>query len=485
MSSGLFIQQNLYLKGKDFHRLSQLETPFNKNFTFKVHDQIFKLTKEEAFLITPNLFLQIQNNKAFLEIPLPSNQLISSDELITAFTSLISLFSTSVKIEINNSNLKIYNYFADQLQNSFLQNLCRQVTVNKSQFFEFTSMMFSGASHKALSSLNDFSIYFGKHEFQCNKLFSSCLSNSIFQLVLVAPSLTECHFDEIKDQRILNSLFNILKGIPFEISNIPPDDLIQSFNLIGCSFEIDFRSFDDLISFVSSPSSHLQKELYDKSIELITSNFDQMTTKHIQQLSFQNIHSLMIHQSLKLQSETFLFNLFKEDERKLLLFQFVKFPYLDFSSLKSFFQNFDFNEINFELFNKFKELIFLDDNEIPKYRWNQVLTFIYLEDYDFIIKDLKRIFQNEQIDIKELIKKHSDLLNKISNLENDISNLLQANINISKKNSELETEISQLIIRNSDLTNKNQNYLKLLSFPYGNEITISDDEKVFLKKIEN
>jgi hypothetical protein len=105
----------------------------------------------------------------------------------------------------------------------------------------------------------------------------------------------------------LKSLFNILSGVSFEIHKYSADDIIQAFNLIGCSFEIDidFASIDDLISFISSPNSHIQKELYDKSIEFIASNFDQMTTKHIQQLSFQNIHSLMIYQSLKLQSETF------------------------------------------------------------------------------------------------------------------------------------------------------------------------------------
>jgi hypothetical protein len=37
---------------------------------------------------------------------------------------------------------------------------------------------------------------------------------------------------------------------------------------------------------------------------------------------------------------------------------------------------------------------------------------------------------------------------------------------------------------NFDLTNKNQNYLQLISYPYGSELTVSKDEKEFLKKID-
>jgi hypothetical protein len=56
-----------YLKGKDFHALSQLETEDDKIFPFEIAHKIFKLTKEETFLLSPKAYLFIfQSSSPFI-----------------------------------------------------------------------------------------------------------------------------------------------------------------------------------------------------------------------------------------------------------------------------------------------------------------------------------------------------------------------------------------------------------------------------------
>jgi hypothetical protein len=52
------VETSFELKGKNFHILSQLETYSNKTFQFNIQDRNFKFTKEEAYLLSPNVIMR-------------------------------------------------------------------------------------------------------------------------------------------------------------------------------------------------------------------------------------------------------------------------------------------------------------------------------------------------------------------------------------------------------------------------------------------
>jgi hypothetical protein len=122
MSTRPNISPQLYLKGQDFHRLSQLETKENTNFIIKIGLKQFNLTKEETFILSLKAYYSIFESSLPFEIPLPVNQdKISNESIIQCFTELIQLFSTKTQIQINYFNVETFKYMNKYLKNLLLK----------------------------------------------------------------------------------------------------------------------------------------------------------------------------------------------------------------------------------------------------------------------------------------------------------------------------------------------------------------------------
>jgi hypothetical protein len=177
-----------YLHGEDFHKLSKLETQNNKTFQFNVVGKTFTFTKEEAYLLSPKGYSFILENSIPFKISLPTDpkyHSLTPEDLIQAFEQLSLLFSTLSKIEINSTNILVFEFLSFILENPYLEEISKNVSEleMQNQVFELSSKMLKEKSNKIKTSLYDFKIFIDAQELVCNKAFCCCLSEAISQIV--------------------------------------------------------------------------------------------------------------------------------------------------------------------------------------------------------------------------------------------------------------------------------------------------------------
>jgi hypothetical protein len=260
-----------YLKGKNFHLLETLKTSNSKIFPIKVVNKTFSFTKEQYFLLSPTVYDSINQGSFPFIIPLPYDQSISFEQLQTCFEHLVSLFSTQTQLKINLSNVDVYQYLSNVLDNPFIASICQNLSFSENNIFQFNSKMFLNVSKEIRESLNDFNVFLDNHQIHCNKCFSCCLSKSIYDAVLQDQSLTEFHFHLNVADIIFQSIFNILFGYTFKIKNVSQQNLLKCFCLVGCPFEIKYEieHFKELISFLSLPYCQLQKNFIKNPLKML------------------------------------------------------------------------------------------------------------------------------------------------------------------------------------------------------------------------
>jgi hypothetical protein len=262
-------QKKYYLEGVHFHHLKQFETTFTKKFKLIIHNKEFNLTKEQVYLISPRLYSFLLKTYLPYEIPIPlddNETKISSDELINAFESIVSLFYISTQIEISQTNVHVYQYIADVLGNNLLDYVCKNVSRDKTKFFKFSSKMFVEGTQEIKYSLLDFDVYINGYKIQCNRNFVSCLSELIFHSLLSDISLNEFKFDNISHPQIFIFLFDIFQGYPFKLENFSMKEVVESFCILGCPFQIENYFADDFNELISLLSFSFSSSIYYTSL---------------------------------------------------------------------------------------------------------------------------------------------------------------------------------------------------------------------------
>jgi hypothetical protein len=109
--------------------------------------------------------------------------------------------------------------------------------------------MLKECSRNIYTSLYDFTIFINHEKIECNKAFCCCLSEVIFQAVLFDETLSEFHFNNIQNEEILISLFNILDGKLLQGDIYQDRSVTETFYLIDCNFEyhFDFENYKDIV----------------------------------------------------------------------------------------------------------------------------------------------------------------------------------------------------------------------------------------------
>jgi hypothetical protein len=143
----------------------------------------------------------------------------------------------------------------------------------------------------------------------------------------------------------------------------------------------------------------------------------------------------------------------------LFLYKFVKFPFVNFKTLKQFLTQFDLNENNFHIWEKIKELIFHEDYNISKDRWSEPINGLCLEDYYDLLHILTKKFPNEQISLSLLIEKLQVQDNYIEELENSFKQIKSEKRSLIKEKSELNESLVNIKSEN-ELLNEKINQLK-------------------------
>jgi hypothetical protein len=109
-----------------------------------------------------------------------------------------------------------------------------------------------------------------------------------------------------------------------------------------------------------------QTELYMKCIKILATDFQKIPTHDLQKLSTQTLELVFTNESFVKPSETLLLNFIFKDPSKYSLLKFVNLCKIDSTNLKIFLEHLKVNEIDNELFENIKQLLFFKQDFIQQ-----------------------------------------------------------------------------------------------------------------------
>jgi hypothetical protein len=95
-----------YIHGESLWRLSKLSHP--KKFIIKIYEKLFYFSKAQIVFLSNAAFEHFKNSFNPFELIPPDS--FQSNEVLSCFNSLYSLFFDSISIEINLLNQKYFNF---------------------------------------------------------------------------------------------------------------------------------------------------------------------------------------------------------------------------------------------------------------------------------------------------------------------------------------------------------------------------------------
>jgi hypothetical protein len=228
---------------------------------------------------------------------LSSSVNVSDDQLISSFNEIFLLFSTSNEFQVNATNVHLFQYLAEKLNNSNLLTICQNVIeTNQSQLFFLTSDSFSFLSDDIFHSLNNFKILLQTETIDRNSTFASLISNRISKQISKINRPDFIDFSNYQSPRYIQLFFNIFKGSTFQIDEnnlegvlnviyflemdtISIQSLISNFPFNFASNDIMpifFLPVDSIQTIISSPHLHLknEKQLFELILKLIQDQRD-------------------------------------------------------------------------------------------------------------------------------------------------------------------------------------------------------------------
>jgi hypothetical protein len=137
---------------------------------------------------------------------------------------------------------------------------------------------------------------------------------------------------------------------------------------VGFDFEFGFdtQNYDDMIWFLLLPFSKNQTELYNKYIQNVASDFQNIPIHLLHKISSSLLELVFNNHNFIRPSETFMFKLLIEDPSKYYLLKFINLCQVDISVLKGFLEPLEVNEVNIELFENIKQLLLINLEEKTK-----------------------------------------------------------------------------------------------------------------------
>jgi hypothetical protein len=104
-------------------------------------------------------------------------------------------------------------------------------------------------------------------------------------------------------------------------------EVIECFSIIDCSFNLEisvkFHDFDDIIYFLSLSFSKNLKNLYNKCIKIVTTDFQKIPIEYLKKLFTQTFELVFWNDAVIRQIKSFLFNFITKDPSKYILLNFI------------------------------------------------------------------------------------------------------------------------------------------------------------------
>jgi hypothetical protein len=182
----------------------------------KIADKQFKYSKIQVALLSPIAFKHFLHHENPFAIEIPSH--LNSNDLVSCFEQLDSLFYSTNELKIPISNVTLFSYLADSLDNRFLMKKCKKVHSNENQIFKLSSKQLICFPKSWLNHLIDFDIVVNNTKISINFSLFSCIYDKFQELDYQESELSISITNESLNCFV--SFFDIMKGYSFCFENI-------------------------------------------------------------------------------------------------------------------------------------------------------------------------------------------------------------------------------------------------------------------------
>lgn len=398
--------------------------PNSHDFQIIIHQFSFFLLKEQVFLLSPMAFYLISKTGSPFRIKIPTNISLIEEKVIFCFELLLSLFETNSQIQIFFKDIEYFLFLSKVLENSFLEETCKNVTPDNSQFFYFSSKCFS--LYADISFLNNFVIKIDDKEFHCNRNFLCCISDLIFEMTLLNSDVEI--FEIILNPNDISDFMNIFQGNPFIMSEYNLKTIFEISNQLKCSllyeqldhFISEVNTLKDSVAFLKQSFCRFFPSRYRNSVQYVAVNFFLLSYQDFFEFSVQTIQQILISDFLKLHDENSLFEfilqLIQQDLSNLFLAQYVCFSVIDANLLQDFFDLLTIQNISFEIFENLKKSIILTHSSLPQNRWLKPQLIFNQADQ----QEIQRAFSFISVDSSKAIESFDSFFQNYTLLKNEL-----------------------------------------------------------------
>jgi hypothetical protein len=161
----------LIIEGELLHKLN-LSSAL-KNCIVQIGNKKFHYSKIQIALLSPFAFQYFFNHDTPFTILIPSH--FKSNYFLDCFEQLNSLISSTSELHLSRTNVHIFSFLADLLDNRFLMKKCKKVNSTQPQKFKLSSKMLICLPKYWLDSLNDLEFVIHKKTFKINSSLFSCV----------------------------------------------------------------------------------------------------------------------------------------------------------------------------------------------------------------------------------------------------------------------------------------------------------------------
>jgi hypothetical protein len=386
-----------------------------------IEKQSFGCNQPQILFLSINVFTHFRSQREPFAIKISSDIQVSC--VLECFQNLFNLFSQTTEVEISSSNVHIYQFLAEELDNSSLFNCCQRVNSSNSSFFTLDFTRFSYIHSKTLNLMNNFQLLVNNNSYSLNSSYLACISEKILQQIQNDQTSSSISFS-LSEELIpfFERTLKLLRGSQLfiyqneigqflEISNLLEFSLLKEFlfNQIPCP-----EPFDDCLQFIQKQNAFDFPNHFEQCLSVLSKQFKNIDFEILKRFPTSVLTKIISSPDLKIPDENYLFQtilqLIEIDQQNIILFSNISFSFIEPNLLKEFLVHFEIEDLNQELFEQLKSRLYLPvlvpSESIPTNRYENPPIF-------FDLKEIKEIFE-----ILDDFFKSSN--NRVTNLKNMI-----------------------------------------------------------------
>jgi hypothetical protein len=324
---------------------------------------------------------------------------------LVSYRQFHSLFCSNSSITIKLANKPIFQYFGDYLDNRSLSLKATKVTKAKSQEFYLSSNHLRTIPQDQLNQFDDCTFFVNSHNIFLNFSLISCICEKCIHL----NRYDKLSFD------VPNEFLQVFILDNHEISSI-----VFLIHFFGVSFPFSLISdkipipetLSQSIQYISMKGCQSLENHFYQSMKIIFEHFNEISVQDFSSIPIESLEILFSSNQLILDDEDQLFNLIlgiiQLDENKKVLFKYVNLEYVSSQFIISFFQDFQFEHLDIDLFKCFQRRLCCDvtssSSDISFNRWKNHSKFLTRKDID----EIYSIFSTQKHPIENILFLNQD-----------------------------------------------------------------------------